>query len=94
MEEWENAPISVCLRKGDVAFNNLESEQTFARRDKMEWPIAMTEYTTFFLSPDLAMDKYVIKTAGSTILSYDAGDFPGKGVKVQEFKMPLVEAEL
>ncbi|QKX62828.1 uncharacterized protein TRUGW13939_09993 [Talaromyces rugulosus] len=86
-------PVSVCLRKGDVGFNNPDGEQTFPRRDEMEWPIARTEYIKFFLTPDLALDKAAVQ-AEPAILSYDAGDVSDKEVKVLEFRMPPVQAEL
>ncbi|KAJ5363860.1 uncharacterized protein N7496_009573 [Penicillium cataractarum] len=89
-------PVSVCLRKGDVGFNNPEGEKGFARRNESQWPLASTQYTKFFLTPDLTMDKDAqgIKPAESSILSYDAGDSSAKGVKVLEFKMPPVQSEL
>ncbi|KAJ5627322.1 X-Pro dipeptidyl-peptidase protein-like protein [Penicillium herquei] len=89
-------PVSVCLRKGDVGFNNPEGEKTFARRDEMEWPIARTVHTKFFLTPDLGLKKDVQETerVQASPLSYDAGDSSVQGVKMLEFKMPPVQSEL
>lgn len=50
-------PVSVCLRKGEVEFNNAEGEKTFPRRDELELPIARTEYIKFFLTPGLGLKK-------------------------------------
>jgi predicted acyl esterase len=97
--DWKTGkvpPVSVCLRKGDVGFNNPEGEKTFPRRDKLERPIARTEYTKFFLTPGLGLKKDAqgMEHAGPSILSYDAGDSMVKGVRVLEFKMPPVQSEL
>ncbi|KAE9581273.1 hypothetical protein CGMCC3_g2560 [Colletotrichum fructicola] len=46
----EVPPVSVCLRKGDVGFNNPQAEKLFGRRDEKEWPIARTKYTKYYLS--------------------------------------------
>lgn len=43
------------LRKGNVGFNNAEAEKAYGRRTENEWPIARTQYTKFFLSPDLQL---------------------------------------
>ncbi|KAJ5701949.1 hypothetical protein N7488_009497 [Penicillium malachiteum] len=85
-----------CLRKGDVGFNDPEGEKTFPRRDEMEWPIARTVYTKFFLTPDLGLKKDDQETekAQASILSYDAGNSSVQGVKMLEFKMPPVQSEL
>lgn len=44
--------VSLCLRKGDVGFNNPTGERTFKRREEQEWPIARTVYTKYFLHKD------------------------------------------
>ncbi|KAH8880883.1 alpha/beta-hydrolase [Thozetella sp. PMI_491] len=48
----EVPPVDVVLRKGDVGYNNPEGEKQFPRRKENEWPIARTQYTDLFLSPD------------------------------------------
>jgi predicted acyl esterase len=89
-------PVSVCLRKGDVGFNNPEGELTFPRRDELEWPIARTEYTKYFLTPDLVMGNtpQSVRMTKVSKLSYDAGDSSIKGTKVLEFKMRPSLSEL
>lgn len=44
--------VDLVLRKGDVGFNNPDGEKTFSRRIEHEWPIARTEYTRYYLTPD------------------------------------------
>ncbi|CAK7210567.1 hypothetical protein SEUCBS140593_000872 [Sporothrix eucalyptigena] len=48
-------PVSLVLRKGDVGFNDAEKERAYARRDEQEWPIARTQYTKFYLTPELGL---------------------------------------
>ncbi|KAK7557671.1 Alpha/Beta hydrolase protein [Phyllosticta citricarpa] len=45
-------PVDIVLRKGDVGFNDAAAERTFARRTENEWPIARTQWTKFYLTPD------------------------------------------
>lgn len=45
-------PIDLLLRKGNVGYNNPEAESVFQRRAEYEWPLARTQYTRFYLSPD------------------------------------------
>ncbi|PYI05114.1 alpha/beta-hydrolase [Aspergillus sclerotiicarbonarius CBS 121057] len=89
-------PVSVCLRKGNVGFNNPDGEKTFSRREEMEWPIARTEYTKFFLTPDMDLNTAPRETSGMepSVLSYDAGHSSEQGTKVLEFRMPPVLSEL
>jgi predicted acyl esterase len=44
-------PVDLILRKGDVGFNHPEGEKKFQRRTEMEWPIARTQYTKYYLTP-------------------------------------------
>jgi predicted acyl esterase len=44
-------PIDLILRKGDAGFNDAEAEKKFLRRTEMEWPIARTQYTKYYLTP-------------------------------------------
>ncbi|PKS08466.1 hypothetical protein jhhlp_004849 [Lomentospora prolificans] len=44
-------PIDLVLRKGDVGFNNPAGERTFPRRTETEWPIARTQWTKWYLTP-------------------------------------------
>lgn len=51
------SPVSVCLRKGDVGYNNPKGEKTFGRREENEWPIARTQYTNYFLTSEGAVNE-------------------------------------
>lgn len=50
-------PVDIVLRKGDVGFNNAEAERAYERRTETEWPIARTQYTKFFLTPDQGLSR-------------------------------------
>lgn len=54
-EKGKPPPVDMVLRKGDVGFNNAEAEKAYKRRSESEWPIARTEYTPFFLTPDMSL---------------------------------------
>lgn len=56
-EKGKLAPVSVVLRKGDVGFNDAKAEKAYPRRDELEWPIARTQYTKYFLSPELGLSE-------------------------------------
>lgn len=47
--------VDLVLRKGDVGFNNAEGEKTFTRRSEREWPIARTQYTPYYLTPEQSL---------------------------------------
>lgn len=64
-------PVSICLRKGDVGYNNPSGERVFGRREENEWPIARTQYTNFHLSPDGTLLNQKTHTDATTI-SYKA----------------------
>ncbi|KAF7528407.1 hypothetical protein G7054_g10158 [Neopestalotiopsis clavispora] len=53
------APVSVCLRQGDVGFNNPEAEKQFARREESEWPIARTQYTKYYILADAGLSTAI-----------------------------------
>ena len=48
-------PVSLVLRKGDVGFNDAQAEKVYERRSEMEWPISRTQYTKYYLTPDLEL---------------------------------------
>ena len=50
--EGKMPAVDLVLRKGDVGFNDAEKERAFARRTELEWPIARTKYTPYYLTPD------------------------------------------
>ncbi|RMZ39712.1 hypothetical protein CA14_009919 [Aspergillus flavus] len=63
--------VSLCLRKGDVGFNNPAGEKTFPRRDENEWPLARTVYTRYYLTPSLGLTQKLTTFAASQ-LGYQA----------------------
>lgn len=63
--------VSLVLRKGDVGFNDAIAEKAYARRSEDEWPIARTQYTDFFLTPQGLLDVSALAMK-STKLSYRA----------------------
>lgn len=66
------APVSVLLRKGNVGYNNPETEKLFKRRDELEWPIARTEYQRFYLTTNkqLCVSKPILSSTSS--IAYQA----------------------
>ncbi|KAI8662400.1 hypothetical protein NCS56_01043800 [Fusarium sp. Ph1] len=54
-QEGKVPPVSLVLRKGNVGFNDAEKEKVYPRREENEWPIARTQYTKLFLTPDLGL---------------------------------------
>jgi predicted acyl esterase len=45
--------VSLLLRKGDPGFNDIAAEaSSFTRRPESEWPLARTQYTKLYLTPD------------------------------------------
>ncbi|KAI9732768.1 MAG: hypothetical protein M1834_003706 [Cirrosporium novae-zelandiae] len=65
-------PVDLILRKGDVGFNNPAGEKTFSRRVEMEWPIARTEFTPFYLTPSKKLLTEIPNETRLTKLSYKA----------------------
>ncbi|EMC98602.1 hypothetical protein BAUCODRAFT_84254 [Baudoinia panamericana UAMH 10762] len=64
-------PVSVVLRKGDIGYNNAEAEKSYNRRDENEWPIARTQYTKSYLTPDMRLSEHPLAGQPSK-LTYDA----------------------
>ncbi|KAH7014593.1 X-Pro dipeptidyl-peptidase protein [Microdochium trichocladiopsis] len=54
-QEGKVAPVSLVLRKGNVGFNDAEAEKVYERREETAWPIPRTQYTPFYLTPDLGL---------------------------------------
>jgi predicted acyl esterase len=71
-EEGKVPPVSIILRKGDIGFNDAEKEKVYQRRDEMEWPIARTLYTKFFLTPTYGLTQNTISVEKQQKLSYRA----------------------
>jgi predicted acyl esterase len=61
-------PVDLVLRKGDVGFNNPEAEGTYSRRIENEWPIARTQYTKWYLTPQKTLTPHLdqAQAAGAT----------------------------
>lgn len=84
------APVSVCLRKGDVGYNNPEGEKKFGRRDETEWPIARTNYTKYYAHKDKTLTTSPDKEQGT--LSYKAlGRLDNQ--QLIQFETPAFDAE-
>ncbi|CRG83449.1 Isoleucine--tRNA ligase [Talaromyces islandicus] len=64
--------VSVVLRKGDVGYNNAHAEKAYVRRSENEWPIARTQYTQFYLTPQGALDPSAANERLQSKLSYKA----------------------
>lgn len=71
-QEGKIPPVSLVLRKGNAGFNNPEMEKAFPRRGESEWPIARTQYTKYFLTPDLRLCPDEGSTNAQAKLSYRA----------------------
>jgi predicted acyl esterase len=54
-EKGKLPPVDMALRKGDVGFNDAAAEKAYERRTESEWPIARTQYTPYYLTPDLGL---------------------------------------
>ncbi|KAK5069241.1 hypothetical protein LTR64_008604 [Lithohypha guttulata] len=63
-------PVDMVLRKGDVGFNDAEAEKAYARRTESVWPIARTQYTRYYLTPELSMTT--TPPESTCKVSYDA----------------------
>lgn len=70
--EGKLAPVDIVLRRGDVGFNDAEAERAYTRRTEKEWPIARTQYTRFYLAPDLLMSQQESSNTKRKTVSYKA----------------------
>jgi putative CocE/NonD family hydrolase len=68
-------PVDIVLRKGDVGFNDAAAERVYARRAEMEWPIARTKYTPYYLTPSLGLSPTKPQTTSISKVSYVATGF-------------------
>ena len=70
--------VDMVLRKGNVGVNDAEAEKTYPRRTENEWPIARTQWTKWFLTPDKSLTQNIEKVKPTTSgqkrvkLSYEA----------------------
>ncbi|KAK4542359.1 hypothetical protein LTR36_006815 [Oleoguttula mirabilis] len=65
-------PVDMVLRNGDVGFNNAEAEKKYPRRTENEWPIARTQYTRYYLSPDQTLSDKAPEASEEQKVSYKA----------------------
>ena len=68
----EAPPISLCLRKEDVGWNDPQGEAKFLRRTESEWPIQRTKYTKYFLDSAYGLCDLPAAQAETTKVSYQA----------------------
>lgn len=62
--------VNMRLRKGDKGVNDASREKEWEQRQEAEWPIARTNYTRYYLTPD---GNLVTKLpTGSAVLPYKA----------------------
>jgi predicted acyl esterase len=90
--EGKVPPVDLVLRKGNVGHNNPAAEQTYPRRTEMEWPIARTQYTPYYLTNDMELITTKASMERTAKLSYNALgtlDLP----QVLQFKTPPIESE-
>jgi predicted acyl esterase len=71
-EKGKVPPVDIVLRKGDVGFNNAEAERAYSRRSENEWPIARTNYTKYYLTPDRKLSTSVPNIVGNMSAEYQA----------------------
>ena len=70
--EGKLPPVDMVLRKGDLGFNNPEAEQKFPRRTEQEWPIARTQYTPYYLTPDQQLETTKPDLQSTSKITYEA----------------------
>lgn len=74
------APVDLVLLKGNVGYNNPIAEKAFQRRFEHEWPLARTQYTKYYLTPDKGL------SSSRPHVSYDRLSYRALGnVEHQEF---------
>lgn len=90
--EGKLPPVDMVLRKGDLGFNNPEAEQKFPRRTEQEWPIARTQYTPYYLTPDQKLETNKPDLQSTSKLSYEAlGTM--EAPQLVQFSTPPIEVE-
>ncbi|KAM3067941.1 hypothetical protein ACMFMG_011421 [Clarireedia jacksonii] len=84
-------PVDLVLRKGDIGFNNAQAEQTYQRRYENEWPIARTQYTNFYLTPEGGLAREVSIKKQSRVSYKALGTL--ENPELVRFETALFEAE-
>ncbi|TDZ30957.1 putative serine esterase [Colletotrichum spinosum] len=64
-------PVTITLRKGNVGFNDAEKEKAYEKREEAAWPIPRTQYTNFYLTPQLGLTTSGPSSEAKTV-SYKA----------------------
>ncbi|RHZ51320.1 hypothetical protein CDV55_102922 [Aspergillus turcosus] len=89
----EAPKVDLILRKGNVGFNNAAAERQFERRVESEWPIARTQYTKFYLTPE----KQLLAQSQPTQSSLVKLDYRALGTldnpQLLQFTTPAFEKE-
>jgi putative CocE/NonD family hydrolase len=81
--------VSLLLRKGNPGYNDLAAETaTFSRRAEHEWPIARTQYTKLYLTPDKNL-SFEQPSTNTCKVSYGALDWSAAGHSVLFSTAPL-----
>lgn len=64
--------VDVVIRKGDMGFNDAAREKAFPRRTELEWPIARTQYTNWYLNADMRLSPDSVQVSTPQKISYQA----------------------
>jgi predicted acyl esterase len=73
-------PVDLILRKGNVGYNDPTAEKAFQRRYEHEWPLARTQYTKYYLTPDRGLSDSRLS------MTYDRVSYGALGkIKDQKF---------
>jgi predicted acyl esterase len=89
----QQPPVSLALRKSGVAHDSLAamSGQAFDRRAENEWPLARTQYTKYYMSPDLKFAPQEPWVPVHKRLSYPALTMPEENAFVRFVTEPYNE---
>lgn len=83
--------VDMVVRKGDLGFNDAEKEKAFPRREELEWPIARTQYTRWYLTPDKELSTSEPAIEHPSKMSYEALGSMGDQKLVQFTSPPMTE---
>lgn len=85
------AAVDLLIRKGNFGVNNAQAEKAFKRRTENEWPIARTQYTKYFLTPEGSLETNKPHTLKFSRLSYKAPSFLDNPQLIQFSSAPFAE---
>ncbi|KAJ0419695.1 Alpha/Beta hydrolase protein [Aspergillus carlsbadensis] len=85
--------VTIALRKSGVPHDSLAamSGQAFARRAENEWPLARTQYTKYFLSPELTFEPQNPAVSVHKRLSYPTLTVPEDNSFIRFTTPPFTE---